>query len=77
MAAPRGTPLTKKRSEVTPPSASAAAAVTVTGRPRMEVEPAAGALMATVGAVPPPTVTVTGALVVRLPPLSVATAVRT
>ena len=54
-----------------------AVAVMVCGVLTPSVTPPEGDAIATLGAVPPETVTVTGALTVMLPPLSVAFAVST
>ena len=72
---PRETPLAKNWTLDTMPSASAAVAVTVVAAPTPTV-PAAGAVRVAVGDWLAATLRVTGALVVWLPTVSVATAVR-
>ena len=72
-----GWPLRKNWTSLMKPVGEVAVAVMVCGTLTPRVTPLAGPSMATLGAVPPVTVTVTAVLVVILPPLSVARTERT
>ena len=77
MTVPRLAPLARSSTLTILPSVSDAEAVTVVVTPANTLERLAGVVTLTVGAAFAPTVMVAKALVVRLPRVSVATAVMT